>query len=92
MQSALREREVVDFKSHHWTFAKETVVLVLRAIDMDLGPVLQLEWPGRVIEGQDVKPQYVSLELIHSVKCSVFAPIQPRRVTFTPVSTLAHGA
>ena len=68
MQSTVRDREVVDLKGHHRTFAEELVVFVLRTIDMDFGPVLQLESSGRVIDGQNVQAQYISIELVHSVE------------------------
>ena len=79
---SLCDREVVDVKSHHRTFAKELVVFVLRAVNMDFGAVLQLEPSGRVINGQNVQAQYVSIELVHSVELLSLCSIQPRRITF----------
>jgi hypothetical protein len=67
-QSTLCGREVVDLKGDHRTFSEELVVFVLWTIDMDFGPVLQLEPSGRVIDAQNFQAQYVSIELVHSVE------------------------
>jgi hypothetical protein len=67
-QSALRDREVVDLKGHHRTFAEKSVVLVFRAVDMHFGAVLQLEPSGRSIDGQNLQSQHVSIELVHSLE------------------------
>jgi hypothetical protein len=42
-QSTLCDREVVDLKGDHRPFSEELVVFVIWTIDMDFGPVLQLE-------------------------------------------------
>ena len=67
-QSTMCDREVVDLKGHNWTFAEEFVVLVLGAVYMNFGPVLQLEPSRRIINRQNVQAQYISIELVHAVE------------------------
>jgi len=67
-QSAARNRKVVDLKGHYWPAAEELVMFVLRGVDVNLGPVVQLESSRSVIDRKNIQIQHVSIERGHSVE------------------------
>ena len=92
-QSGARNCEVFDFEGDDRTAPKEFMILVKRTIDVNFGPIAQLESAGLVVHRQSVQIQHVAVERVHLVELSCLDshPTQPRYFHSKPREGLTFG-